>query len=179
MERDGKHVFLLVLLGRIGDIILGDIVAEHQIPVHRAHQRIHVCGIITQRIQAADQAAHAGTHDHVHGDMQLLEIAYHTDVGGTLGTSATQDQRHRGAVFGPADPVELPGHFLEGGGIAFRVHAGRGQLCAKRQGHRQQHRCGGQAVQQILSHGLIACSCSFRPAGRRPPGCPRPARRGW
>ena len=151
MERHGEHVLFLVHLGRVGNVILRDLVAERQVPVHRGDQRIQVIDVVAQGVQAADQAAHAGTHDHVDGNLLLLQITDHAHVRSPLGPASAEHQGHRRPMLGPADPVQFLPHFFKCHSIPFRIHTGRGELRAGTQGQQSQD-CGSHPFQSLPIH---------------------------
>ena len=80
-------------------------VGEHKRPVLGPHHRVEFLGMMTAGIHAAHDTAHAGTGDDVDGDAGSLQHLQHSDMGHTLGTTATEHHRHllawmTGTVYG-------------------------------------------------------------------------------
>ena len=62
------------------------------------HNIGHLCGCFARGIERAEDGAHAGSSDHVDGDVVLLEPGEHTDFGHGKGTAAAQSYTDDGAV---------------------------------------------------------------------------------
>ena len=97
-ERNGEEK-LAVALRSLGRLILTvDAVAHIQPPIHGGNEFGHLVGRIAQRIQTADDRAHAGAGDIIDGDAYLLHVLEHTDMRRTLGTAATEGDTHLGPL---------------------------------------------------------------------------------
>ena len=136
IERYGREVLFLVFLLPVSDEVLRHPVAEREVPVGRAEQRIEEVRTVAYGIQAAHQATHAGAEHHVHGYAFLLEEAEHSDVGRALGAAAAEHERHgRAAAPYAVHPGPHPGHYhrVSDGVVTLEIH-----LCSGRQSSGQE-----------------------------------------
>ena len=100
VERDGEQVGAApVFVGR-RDVAAVDVVAHVLGPVHFGDERLQLVGGVAQGIEAADDGAHAGAHDVIDGEADLLDVFQHADMGGAFGAAAAEDQ----AYLGPRRP---------------------------------------------------------------------------
>ena len=71
-----------------GQVPIGRGPGEHEVPVELMGQGAELSGSLPGRVEAADQGAHAGARDVVHGDVVGLEPLEHADVGQAEGAPA-------------------------------------------------------------------------------------------
>src|SRR5690242_4285730 len=81
-----------VFFATVGEILEGNLIAEHLIPVDSADDLVELSGIISRGIEAANERAHTGSGDVVHGDMVLLEPADDANVSQSEGAAAFEDK---------------------------------------------------------------------------------------
>ena len=151
MERNPEHKTLPVLPEPVGNIVIGNLVRHHDRPVDAPDQRIQLVVFVAQGIQSADQAAHAGARNDVHGDAQFFHILDDAQMGQAARTAAGQDETDRGAVF--PDGIHPGPHLGEGEGINCRIRAGKdlgergqGQGKGKEEGWNASVHCNDQSV---------------------------------
>ena len=108
VERDADREAFLVATDIIGLVAVRDLVRHHHCPVDSPDKRVEIRCVISERIEACDQAAHAGTSDQVDGDAHLFHVTQDAEMRHAARTSSAQDHRHGGAV--PADGVHARPH---------------------------------------------------------------------
>ena len=69
-------------------------VADIRRPVHAADEFGEFVGRVTHGIKTTDNGTHAGTCYIVDGDVHLLKIFQHADMGSTLGSSTAQNHAY-------------------------------------------------------------------------------------
>ena len=156
----------------LGDVFPVDPVAHRAVPVDVPHQGVQEIGGVAHRVDAADEAADARSHDHVHRELVLFQVLERAHGSRPLGAAAAQDEGQRGPAL--PDPFH-PGLHLGDGLLVGRVQAeagGRGGLRRQDRGSEQEQE------KQISLHGTKR-GCAARPGGRRRRRCPRPGTRGW
>ena len=97
-ERDGYQEFLLIASMGIGDVFAVHLVAEGHFPVDVVDEAVQIVRIIAQGVQGAQQAADAGAHHHVHGQIVLFYEFEGSHGSRSLGAAAGKDQGHGGPV---------------------------------------------------------------------------------
>lgn len=116
VEGDGEQVSAApVLVGR-GDVAPVDVVAHVLGPVELGDEGLQLVGRIAQGVEAADDGAHAGAHDIVDGEADLLDVFQDADVGGAFGAATAEDQ----AYLGPRRPDGV--HLSDGLGLGLEAH---------------------------------------------------------
>ena len=90
--RDNVGVLFLAFMQTLAPQVLA--VREHERPVLGHEDGVQLVGTVTAGIDTAHDAAHAGTGDDVDGNTCTFQHLQRTHVCRTLGTAATQHQRH-------------------------------------------------------------------------------------
>ena len=124
MERQGDEIALLAHLLVVGDEVLADLVGKGLVPVHPAHQRVQFIRAVTQGVQAADKASHAGAQNHVDRNLLLLQILDYGHVRSSLGPAAAEHEGDSRTLFLPADVFHLFPYLDEDDGVFGRIAAG-------------------------------------------------------
>ena len=119
-ERDGEKILFLILHVSIGNVLSGQFVSQCPIPVHIAHDAVHLLHGIAQGIQTADKTSHAGTQDHIHRYSELFDPPYNTHMRSTFGSAAAENKSNRWTIHPYLSHSRL--HSRDSDGISLRVH---------------------------------------------------------
>ena len=113
-EQRGRHVRLppleahldrdeeagVVGLAAVRAELARQLVVEDPTPVDRGDLLLDLVDRPAGGVEPADDRAHARAHDHVHGDVVLLELLDDADVGRTAGAAAGEDEDDLRAAWG-------------------------------------------------------------------------------
>ena len=117
VERHPYKEFLAVFPQFICDICIRNLVRHHYRPLDVADERIELVVLVTHRIKAADETAHTGARDHIHGNTKVLYHLYHTEVGESASSAAGKYQAYGGTIL--AYGIHTRPYFGECNGVSL------------------------------------------------------------
>ena len=133
VERDPDEETVAVFAEPVADIVVRDVVRHHHGPVDVPDQGIQLVVLVSQRIQATHQAAHAGTRDDIHGNPEFFHIFDHAQVSQAPGTAAGQHQAHGRPVL--PDGIHPGPHLGKSQGVSLRIGTGKNLGKSRKRNH--------------------------------------------
>ena len=91
-RREDVGVALLAVVEALVAQVL--LIGDHVAPVLLHHQRVEGLGVVADGVETADDAAHRGAGDDVHGDAGPLQHFQHADVRHAFGAAAAEHHAH-------------------------------------------------------------------------------------